>query len=260
MVKELSFGADLTGDLHLPEGPGPHPILIGVPGGAWKRGHRRDLARWGAYLSRHGIGLFAIDYTRATNGKAFPQALHDVLAAQTFLHEKVAEFGLDEARIGIIGASAGGHLAALAALTSERPFRCLAGIYGVYDLAAHWQECLPDNPPQGGSPAEYFLGAAPFHDQALYFAASPLRQITYQRNKLPVFLAWGDKDEAVWPSQSENFYSALRQAHFPVNRCLVPGAGHFWFSQESPDEPNNFASFLAPALLRFLKRELGVQS
>ena len=260
MVKELSFGADLIGDLHLPEGPGPHPVLIGVPGGAWKRGHRRDLLRWGAYLARHGIGLFSIDYTRATNGKAFPQAPHDVLAAQAFLHAKAAELGLDEARIGILGASAGGHLAALAALTSDRPFRCLAGIYGVYDLFSHWQECLPDNPPPGGSPAEYFLGAAPFHDPALYFAASPLRQITYQRNKLPVFLAWGDKDEAVWPSQSETFYTALRQAHYPVHRWVIPGAGHFWFSAEDPDAAGSFAAFLAPALLRFLKRELAIPS
>jgi acetyl esterase/lipase len=260
MVTELSFGDGLTGDLHLPEGPGPHPILIGVPGGAWKRGHRRDLARWGAWLARRGIGLFSIDYQRATNGKAFPQALHDVLAAQSFLHAKAAEFGLDESRIGILGASAGGHLAALAALTSEQPLRCLVGIYGVYDLFSHWQECLSDNPPAGGSPAEYFLGAAPFHDQALYFSASPLRQITYQRNKLPVFLSWGDGDEAVWPSQSEAFFRALRQAHYPVHRWVIPGAGHFWFSQEDPEQAGSFAAFLAPALLRFLKRELAVAS
>jgi acetyl esterase/lipase len=256
MVTELSFGADLIGDLHLPEGPGPHPVLIGVPGGAWKRGHRRDLVRWGAYLARHGIGLFAIDYTRATAGKAFPQALHDVLAAQAFLHAEAGKLGLDEARIGILGASAGGHLAALSALTGERPFRCLAGIYGVYDLVSHWQECLGNALPPGGSPTEYFLGAAPFHDQALYFSASPLRQITYDRNKLPVFLAWGDKDEAVWPSQSENFYNALRQAQYPVHRWVVPGAGHFWFSAEDPEAAGSFAAHLAPALLRFLKREL----
>ena len=257
MVTELSFTPGLLGDLHLPDRPGPHPALIGVPGGAWKRGHRRDFARWGGWLARHGIALFAIDYRRATEGKAFPEALHDVVAAQDFLQAKAGDLGLDAARVGLLGASAGGQLAALAALTAQRQPRCLAGIYGVYDLAAHWQECLADNPPPGGSPAEYYLGGAPFDDQALYFAASPLRQITYRRNTLPVFLAWGDTDEAVWPSQSENFFRALRQARYPAFRWVIPGAGHFWFSQEDPDQAGSFAAFLAPALLRFLQRELG---
>ena len=48
----------------------------------------------------------------------------------------------------------------------------------------------------------------------------------------------------------------LRQAGHAVRECPVEGAGHFWFSEEPPEEPGSFAAFLAPRLLRFLKRHI----
>jgi len=57
-------------------------------------------------------------------------------------------------------------------------------------------------------------------------------------------------------AQSEPFVRALRQAGHAVRECPVIGAGHYWFSEEPPEEPGSFAAFLAPHLLRFLKRHL----
>jgi acetyl esterase/lipase len=266
----------LHGDLYRPNGPGPHPVVVAAPGGAWRRGHRRDIARWGDYFSARGVAFFAVDYRRAATGKAFPEAAHDILAAVRYVRGAAREYGLAPDRIGLLGASAGAQLAALVALAGKAPWlaeadrddryatidpsvQCLAGIYGVYDLFAHWQECLGDNA-GGDSPASRYLGVAPYDDQQIYFDASPLRHVTYSANRLPVFLAWGDADEAVWPSQSEAFVAALRQAHFRVRTCILRGAGHFWFGEEPIDDPQSFNNFLAPRLFRFIARELDVVS
>jgi acetyl esterase/lipase len=59
-----------------------------------------------------GIALFAISYRLANpDQKTFPQAVHDVLAGVQFVRGKAGEFGIDPERIGLLGASAGGHLA-----------------------------------------------------------------------------------------------------------------------------------------------------
>jgi acetyl esterase/lipase len=64
--------------------------------------------------------LFAIQYRLANPAApAYPQAVHDVCAAVRFVRGKAAELGTDAARIGLFGLSAGGHLAALAALAGD---------------------------------------------------------------------------------------------------------------------------------------------
>ena len=108
-----------------------------------------------------------------------------------------------------------------------------------------------------GRRSECFLGTAPYADRQLYFDASPISHVRYAANKLAVFLAYGTADQVVNSrSQSEAFLRALRQAGFAVRECPVEGAGHFWFTEESLEEPGSFAGFLAPRLLRFLQRHL----
>lgn len=72
-----------------------------------------------------------------------------------------------------------------------------------------------------------------------------------------MFLSWGTADELVDPrTQSEPFLRALQQAGYLVRTQPVAGAGHFRFTDDPIDEPGSFAGFLAPRLLRFLKRQL----
>ena len=56
---------ELAGDLYLPAGAGPHPIVLAVPGGAWRFGQRGGLRRWAEYLAAHGHAVFSIDYRQA---------------------------------------------------------------------------------------------------------------------------------------------------------------------------------------------------
>lgn len=264
---------ELAGDLYLPATPGPHPVVLAVPGGGWRNGHRGGLCHWGEYLARNGHAVFSVDYRQATVAPSFPDAVQDVVAAAQFLCGEGQRFGLDSDRMTLLGASAGAHLAALTALAGDHPpflephatgaysslrprFRALIAAYGIYDLFTHWQSTRQSNPVPGDDVTERFLGCSPFDDPDLYTLASPLRHIAYRKNALKVFLTWGTHDTAVDPRQSEAFRIALEQARFYVRAVPVVGAGHFWFSEDPVDDPLGFTASVGPAITRFLTRAM----
>jgi acetyl esterase/lipase len=267
-------GVELLGDLYLPKtaqskGTKPASALVAVHGGGFVAGSRVTMKYWGSYLAARGIALFAISYRLATQSKTFPQAVHDVLAAVQFLRGKSGEFGVDPERIGLLGASAGGNLAALAALGAEKfsgayphdgfaaesnTVTALVGVYGVYDMLAMWTA----NQLQGGrdNNVEQFLGAPPMANRQLYFDASPISYATFANNKIGVLLVTGTEDDLVdRKTHNDAFHLALKQAEFYVRPCIVPGAPHFWMS-DPIDEPGSYSGFLAPRLLRFLAEKL----
>jgi acetyl esterase/lipase len=267
-------GVELAGDLYLPKGAGarPAPALVAVHGGAWIGGSRGAFQYWGPYLAARGTALFAISYRLAQKDrKAFPQAVHDVLAGVRFVRAKAREFNIDPDRIGLLGASAGGHLAALAALGCEAPpfagaypqdahaavgarVKALIGVYGIYDVLALWTACQIDGP--RNNIAELFLGTPPMDNRQLYFDASPISYATFANNKIGVLLVTGTEDDIVPPrAHFEPFLLALKQANFFVRTCIVPGAPHFWMN-DPIEEPTSFSGFLAPRLLRFLAERL----
>jgi acetyl esterase/lipase len=262
-------GVELAGDLYLPKGAKPASALVAVHGGGWVQGVRAAFQYWGPYLASRGIALFSISYRLATKGKMFPQAVQDVLAGVQFVRGKAGEFGIDPARIGLMGASAGGHLAALAALSGKKftggypqdPFastsaevKALIGVYGVYDLAAMWTTYQI----QGGldNNIQKFLGAPLMENRQLYFDASPISYATLAGNKIGVLLATGTADDLVDPKEhTQPLLLALKQAGFFVRPCIVQGAPHYWMN-DPIEEPESYSGFLAPRLLRFLAEKL----
>jgi acetyl esterase/lipase len=260
-------GVALRGDLYLPKGKGPFPVLIAVPGGGWRVCARASLRDWGFYLAARGYGMFAIDYRLATTTrKTFPEAVQDVLAAVRFIRSSGAELSIDPSRIGLLGASAGAHLAALAALGGEAAFgacsddvlaatsarvKALVGVCGVYDLFRHWQDDLGRNPDPQWNIARNLIGKAPYEDQRSYFEASPLRHVSYDKNQMPVLVSWSTSDDIVDPAQSESFVRALQQARFTVRTHRLLAASHFWFGEPLQDASSASASF-APRLMQFL--------
>jgi acetyl esterase/lipase len=262
-------GVELLGDLYLPKGAKAAPALVAVHGGAWIQGARSAFQYWGPYLAARGIALFAISYRLATKSKMFPQAVQDVLAAVQFARGKSGEFGIDAARIGLIGASAGAHLTALAALAGKKfagfypqdafasvsaDVKALIGVYGIYDMVAMWTSCQVQWPI--GNIVERFLGAPPMADRQLYFDASPISYATLANNALAVLLVTGSADDLVEPEQqTDPFLLALKQAGFYVRPCVVTGASHYWMN-DPIDDPTGFPAFLAPRLMRFLAEKL----
>ena len=265
-------GVALAGDLYLPKGTGSAAALIAVHGGGWQQGARSTFQYWGPYLAARGYALFAVSYRFARKGKkAFPEAARDVLAAIGYVRGNATALGIDGARIGVFGASAGAHLGALAALGGRAPalaggypddacagvdtsVKALIGVYGVYDLVEMWQAYRLSSPLDNN--IENFIGASPMENRQLYFDASPVSYATYANNKTAVLLACGTEDDLVdRKAHTDAFLRVLKQAGFFARTCIVQGAGHYWIS-DPLDEPASFTGFFAPRLLRFLAEKL----
>jgi acetyl esterase/lipase len=262
-------GVELAGDLYLPKEAKSAPALVAVHGGGWVQGARDAFKNWGPYLAARGYAVFSISYRLAVKTKTFPEAVQDVLAAVQFVRGKAGAFGIDPARIGIIGASAGAHLAALAALGGKTfaggypkdPFasadagvKVLVGVYGIYDAVAMWTNYQI----QGGrnNHFEKFMGLPPMENRQLYFDASPISYATFANNAVGVLLVTGTEDALVdRKTQTDPFELVLKQAGFFVRPCIVPGAPHYWMN-DPIEEPGSFSGFLAPRLLRFLAEKL----
>ncbi len=278
-------GSKLVGDLYLPKGRAKAPALVAMHGGGWQAGDRTFYKYWGSFLARHGYALFAVEYRLGKAG-VYPAAAYDARAAVQFVRAKAADFDIDPDRIGLIGDSAGGYLAALLALAGDRytaayrddanattpaNVKAVIGFYGIYDMLAQWnhdvlgqrkREMLAQQnhdmiPRPRANITEQFLGVSPLKNRRVYLEASPISYATTDRNKPRFLLIHGSRDTLVDPSsQSGAFLAALTRAGFFARQLLIPGAGHFWVSDPFENQPHSYCALTAPDVLQFLEGSL----
>lgn len=93
------------------EGTGSGAAIVVCPGGGYGglAGHEgKDYAEW---LAKHGITAFVLKYRLGSAGYRHPVMLGDAARAVRTVRARASEWNLDAKRVGIIGSSAGGHLA-----------------------------------------------------------------------------------------------------------------------------------------------------
>lgn len=264
-------GADLKGDLYRPARGGKHPVLVALHGGGWQMGGPERYRMWGPWFAERGIALFATTYRFSRADRAgYPGCFHDARAAVQFVRSNAARLGLDGERIGMIGDSAGGHLAALVALAGDRPesappaavdaypgvstrVRAVASIYGVYDLAAQWEWDQVNRPLD--SITTKLLGARLPENRRVFFDASPLSYMTADNAQTAFMIIHGTADDIVDPDQAVRFIRAIKQANGFVRPLFLSDAPHFWID-DPIDEPTSYGGFCAMRILRFLESKL----
>ena len=112
-------GEPLLLDLRVPDGPGPHPVIVYLHSGAWIMGDRTGgPARRQA---TRGYAVASIEYRLAPQ-HVWPAQVEDVKAAIRWLRAHAERFDLDPERVGIFGTSAGAHIGAVAATANEIPW------------------------------------------------------------------------------------------------------------------------------------------
>lgn len=260
-------GSKLLGDFYLPKGATKVPVLIAVHGGGWAHRSRKTYQYWGPFLAKHNYAVFEIAY-RVGKAGTYPRSVCDVKAAVQFVRANAAEYGIDPDRIGLLGDSAGGHLAALVGLADEE-FRDGEGdpnasvsakvkvaivFYGVYDMLDQWRHEQIARPANRST--EEYLGTPPFRNRRIYFDSSPISYATTGRTKTRFLIVTGSEDDVVDPTQAKNFQTALTQAGIHSRRIVVPGAGHYWAQEPFENDPHAFTSQISGRILRFMEESL----
>ena len=212
--------------IHLHRLPEPNGTAIVIcPGGGYRmqvmgaEGH--GIAQW---LGKRGITGVVLQY-RLPKGRPFTP-LRDAQLALRLLRHRAKEWKLDPARIGIMGFSAGGHLASTAAthfdkgdpeaedpverLSSRPDFAVL--VYPVVTMGKHTH---------GGSKRN-LLGPNPTPEQVRLFS----NELQVTKRTPPIYLAHAVDDRPVPPENSRALYKALQAKKVPSEYLELPNGGH----------------------------------
>jgi acetyl esterase/lipase/sugar lactone lactonase YvrE len=108
----------MLADLFIPRGKGPFPAALIIHGGGWIKGDKMKFRAMGLEMAKRGYVSMAIDY-RLAEEALFPANIQDCHAAVRYLRAHANKYKMDTDRIGVVGGSAGAHLAGLLATTAK---------------------------------------------------------------------------------------------------------------------------------------------
>ncbi len=219
------------------DGPAPGaPVVFHIHGGAWVIGDKREQGLPLLHeLARRGWVAVTINY-RLSPKATWPDHIVDCKQALAWVRERIADYGADPAFVAVTGGSAGGHLAALLALSAgdaewqpgfeeaDTSVDACVPLYGVYDLT-------------GGSDDHHYAASIedlmatkvfkrPFADASdEYRRASPLYRV--RPDAPPFFVVHGTNDTLVPVGEARRFVAALRrESQAPVRYAELPGTQH----------------------------------
>ena len=238
-------GDDLKLDAYIPAGGGTRPGVMVIYGGGWILGSKELSAPFARQLAEQGFVTFAMNY-RLAPFHPFPAAVDDVQASVAWVRDHAFDFGLDPARIGAIGGSAGGHLSAMLATLGAGPHDRGSRI----STAVSWAGPMDLHPAEFGPDSQIYLDAflnciGQPCDESTVVAASPISHV--DPSDAPILLAQGEEDQLVPPDQGLRMADTLQAAGVDHELLLVPNAGH---------DERVVAPVVQPSY-RFLRRELG---
>jgi acetyl esterase/lipase len=245
VVYGMYSGLALLMDVYRPAAPNGRGIVV-IQGSGFSRplGYDAPQLKDLSFVRTYGERLTAAGYTvfapnhRATPRFHYPGAVEDVQRAVRFIRANAADYGIDPARIGAVGASSGGYMAAMLGVLDgtgdpadpDPVNRLSAKVQAVVALMAPF-DLARQREHSGGIPEALFVGASmdpnlspTAVEQARYTSASPLTYVT--ADDAPVLMLHGDKDAAVSLEQSRAMAAALEKAGVEAQLIVVPGGDH----------------------------------
>jgi acetyl esterase/lipase len=200
--------------------------VIICPGGGYVRlSSEREGAQYATWLSSLGVTSFVLKYRMQEFGH--PAPLQDVLRAVRLVREQAAKYHVRTERIGVMGSSAGGHLAASAGTLFDHPLgRTGAAIDKVSArpdfLMLMYPVIAMEGPAVHAGSRKALLGGSPSAETVQLMSVE--RQVTERTP--PTLLIHTQADQAVPVENSILFYQALTRAHVPAEMYLFEHGGH----------------------------------
>lgn len=209
------------------------PCIVWICGGSWLQMSKSAHLAYLCGLARCGYVVASVQY-RTSNEIKFPGQLEDIKSAIRYLRAHAERYNIDSDRIGVMGESAGGHLAALAALTGDKK-EFDKGQFLEYSsevqAACTWY--LPsdvsrmpgsDNRDREAAPESLLIGknASVYTEDAL--KACPVHYVSEQAP--PFLLLHGLCDQLVPFSQSEILHDTLEEKGRDVRLVAIEEADH----------------------------------
>jgi acetyl esterase/lipase len=226
---------DLAVDVDLPAGAGPHPFVIVIHGGAWRSGDKGERRHVSLALARAGHVVVDVRY-RLAPAHPFPASVADVKCLLGRLRERAGELGIDPGRGALLGRSAGGQVALVAAYSAgdprlppacdvhDAPVSAAVSIYGPTDLAWGYDNPVRPDVVRATHVLEIYLGGPPSAVPDAYRLASP---IAWVDRPLPrTLLVHGTGDRLVSVENARRLARALREGGRSVEVLEIPLADH----------------------------------
>lgn len=213
------------------------PAVIVIHGGAWSGGEKSDFATYDRWLAAGGRVVFDVEYRLASGAQRFPAQVVDIKCAIAWVKNNAAHYRVDPERLGLLGRSAGGQLALLAAYTANDPtplpdscnaretsVRAVISFYGPADLA--WDYTHPGRPDVIDTPRvlENYLGGSPASAPQAYASASPIEHVSAQSP--PTLFLHGGHDQLVLAENVERIMPKLAAAGVEVTYVYLPWGQH----------------------------------
>ena len=253
LAPERTEKADLYSPASNPTGA-RRPAVVIIHGGGWTGGDKgaaREI-NIGTNLALNGYVGLSINYVLASTNKAvskatWPHNLHDCMTAVRWLRKNAERLQVDPERIGVIGGSAGGHLAAMLAVLGDKDGLDPKGPYGEFSCRVKCAVDLYGPADLSDRPHLTMLGKPREEAAALYRAASPVTYV--DKNDPPILILHGTADKTVPVAQSELFAAKLKQAGARHELVIVEGAPHTFHLQPKQAD-------LRPKVLGFFDQHL----
>lgn len=239
-IRDITYtrvaGLDLKLDVYRSRAhPTGCPTLLQIHGGAWVIGSKNEQGiPLMLHMAARGWVCVSVNY-RLSPHATFPEQLIDLKHAVQWVRAHGAEYGANPEFLVVTGGSAGGHLAALVALTANQPTYqpgfedadtnvqgCVA-FYGVYDFMNRYG--LHHHQELAKLLERQVMKASRIEAPESYEAASPLSRVHPEAP--PFFVIHGDRDTLAPVEEARRFVEALRSsARQPVVYAEIPGAQH----------------------------------
>lgn len=210
---------------------GPLPAVLCIHGGGFRAGSREGYNKLCLTLAQRGFVAVTISY-RLAPAHQFPAAVLDTKAAVRWLRANAAKYGIDPARIGATGGSAGGHLAQFLGVTAgvkgfegtDNPgfssaVTCVVNVYGPSDFTKSYGKSVDAH-----VVLPLWLGGDVETARAKHIQSSPLNWVN--PNAAPTLVIHGTEDKYVAYEQAIWMRDRLTACGVPVELLTLEGAGH----------------------------------